>query len=101
MKYLILAPDYTGSCIQDEFEGEVPLEELLIPKEIADELTIWHIAYREIIPLAEKERDRRLNQIEKLDAQGLKLAKKLEELIPGGAKIKYFSEGKLQYLHFD
>ena len=98
MKYIVLMPDYTGSCIRDEFEGEIAMESLGLPKEIFNEITVWHNAYRKIIPLSEEEREQRIEEIEKLDAQGLELAKNLKTLVPGGAKVKYFSEGKLKYL---
>jgi hypothetical protein len=99
MKYIVLMPDYTGSCIRDEFEGEIAIESLGLPKEILNKITVWHNAYRKIIPLSKEEREQRIEEIEKLDAQGLELAKSLKTLVPGGAKVKYFSEGKLKYLH--
>ncbi len=98
MKYLIVIPDYTGSCIQDEFEGEISLDDLDLPKNLIQELNTWHKSYREIIPLNQKERIKKNKEIEKLDLQGLELVKKINDSIPGGAKIKYFSEGKLKYL---
>ena len=101
MRYLTLVPDYTGSCIQDDFEVNVSLEKLNLPKNFINQLTIWHNLYRAIIPLSENERKVRINEIEELDKQGLQLAKTLKKLIPGGAKIKYFSEGKLVYLPID
>ena len=98
MKYIVLMPDYTGSCIRDEFEGEIAMESLNLPKKTFNEITIWHNAYRKIIPLSKEEREQKIEEIEKLDAQGLEFAKSLKTLIPGGAKVKYFSEGKLKYL---
>lgn len=49
-------PDYTGPCIRDEFEGEITLNDLDLPKNIVGKLTIWHRAYREIIPLSKGEK---------------------------------------------
>lgn len=98
MKYIVLMPDYTGSCVRDEFEGEISVESLNLPEHILNEITTWHNAYRKIIPLSKEEREQRKEEIEKLDAQGLELAKSLKNLIPGGAKVKYFSEGKLKYI---
>lgn len=98
MKYIVIIPDYMGSCIRDEFEGEIAVESLELPDDIINEINAWHNNYRKIIPLSTKERGQRKEEIEKLDAQGLELAKCLETLIPGGAKVKYFSEGKLKYM---
>ena len=98
MRYLVIMPDYTGSCVREEFGEEVELEDLGLPRNVVDEIVIWHNSYREIIPLDEKEKKQRIDQIETLDTQGLKIAKQLKTLVPGGAKVKYFSEGKLKYL---
>ena len=99
MRYIVLMPDYTGSCVRDEFGEEIKLESLNLPKNILDEINIWHEAYRKIIPLTMEERTQKIDDIEKLDVQGLKIANSLKKLIPGGAKVKYFSEGKLKYIH--
>ncbi|MFW9873667.1 MAG: hypothetical protein ACFFG0_11220 [Candidatus Thorarchaeota archaeon] len=99
MRYIILMPDYTGSCIRDEFGEEIKLESLNLPKRILDEINIWHDAYRKIIPLSMEERTKKINEIEKLDVQGLKIAKSLKKLIHGESKVKYFSEGKLKYIY--
>jgi len=99
MKYIILMPDYTGSCIRDEFGEEINLKSLNLPKYILNEINTWHNEYRKIIPLDMKERSQKIEEIEKLDSQGLELARNLQKLIPGGAKVKYFSEGKLKYIH--
>ncbi len=98
MRYLTIMPDYTNSCINDDFEGPITLESLNLPKKFINKLTNWHDSYKEIIPLDENERQKKLFEIEELDKEGLELTKELKELIPGGAKIKYFSEGKLIYL---
>lgn len=98
MRYLTIIPDYTGSCIVDDFEGPVSLESLGLPKNFIDKVMSWHNSYRAIIPLDENERREKIFEIEELDKQGLLLAKELQKLISGEAKIKYFSEGKLTYL---
>ncbi|WP_032113839.1 hypothetical protein [Candidatus Paracaedibacter symbiosus] len=98
MKYLILSPSYSGSCIQDEFNGEIELEDLNLPKDFIEEINIWHFAYKKFIPLSKEQRNIYAHVMEALDNQGLEIASKLKTLIPGGAKIKYFSERKLSYL---
>ncbi|MGL5720597.1 MAG: hypothetical protein ACRCYP_07410 [Alphaproteobacteria bacterium] len=99
MKYLSIMPDYTGSCIKDDFSGEfVDLESMDLPKDFLEEILNWHSAYRKIIPLSEKERNKSLDEIEKLDIHGINIARKLIKL--KNIKVKYFSEGKLEYIYF-
>jgi hypothetical protein len=98
MRYLTVMPDYTQSCIKDDFDGYLELGELGIPQDFIDEVTEWHSVYREIIPLDDASRKSVMEQIDELDKQGLEIAKRLQTIIPGEAKVKYFSEGKLEYL---
>lgn len=98
MRYLTIRPDCTDSCLSDDFGKSVSIEDLDLPKNFINAITDWHNNYRKIIPLDSNERLKHISEIEKLDAQGLRIASKLQELIHGGAKIKYFSEGKLAYL---
>lgn len=98
MKYLTLIPDYTQSCVRDDFNGNVELEEFGLPQDFIMEIVSWHSAYRKIIPLDESQRNVLTNEIDKLDNQGLDFARRIAELVPGGAKVRYFSEGKLKYL---
>ena len=98
MKYLTLIPNYTGSCIQDDFEGQINLESLNLPHDFIEKLNVWHDSYKAIIPLNEQERKKISREIENLDDEGLQLAKTLKQLISGETKIKYFSEGRLAYL---
>ena len=60
MKYLIIMPDYTGSGIRDEFEGEISLNDLDLPIDFINEFTSWHNEYREIIPLDNEERKKKM-----------------------------------------
>jgi len=101
MKYLTIIPDYTASCLRDDFEGPIEVEELELPQDFIRELSSWHDSYRKIIPLGDEERAMRIEEIEQLDSKGLELAKKLKDLVPGGAKVKYYSEGKFKFLHVD
>lgn len=98
MKYLTIIPDYTGSCIKDDFTGRIDIKDLELPQDIIDEISSWHESYRVIIPLSEEQRAVRKREIDDLDKQGLELSKKLADLVPGGAKVKYFSEGLMKYL---
>ncbi len=98
MKYLTLIPDYTGSCIQDDCEGRIELDELRLPQNLVNEIIDWHKSYRKIIPLSEEQRLEKMREIERLDLQGLELAERISRLIPGDAKVRYYSEGKYKYL---
>ena len=98
MKYLVLAPDYSGSCIRNEFGEKVELGTLELPCSLIEEIDNWHNSYKKIIPLSIEERAKKTRYIETLDEKGLMIISKLEKGIPGGAKIKYYSEGKLRYI---
>ncbi len=98
MKYLTIIPDYTGSCIKDDFTGQIEIEELGLPQDFIDEISSWHESYKIIIPLSDAQRLAQMEEIEKLDKKGLKLSQKLTKLLLGGAKVKYFSEGLMKYL---
>ena len=97
MKYLIVAPEYTGSCIHDEFVGDINIEDLNLAPALIEEFTEWNEEYKKIIPLEEEERKKMAHEIERLDKKGVELSKTLVS-IPGGAKVKYFSEGKMEYI---
>lgn len=101
MKYLIIMPDYTQSCIVDEFNGRIDLKKLNLPESLFQEFEDWHYRYRKIIPLSDEQRKKHKEEIEKLDNQGLKLGLKLKEFMSEEIKIKYFSEGTLKFLPFN
>lgn len=96
MRFLTIASNYTGPCIQDNFEGPISIDQLGLSDSFIQEINVWNEAYKVIIPLSEK-----INEIELLDQHGLEIANKLQRLVPGGAKVNYFSEGKLKYLPID
>jgi hypothetical protein len=98
MRYITIAPDYTGSCIRDDFNGQLDLTDLDLPEDFIKEISMWHELYKEIIPLSEEQREDREKDINVLDFQGLRLAEKLKELMSRDIKVRYFSEGKLTYL---
>jgi len=99
MRYITLAADYTGSYLSDDFQGGIDCRELLINEELCKMLDAWNTDYKLIIPLGLADREKRYDEINKLDERGIFLAKKLTRAIPGGAKVKYFSEGRLQLLN--
>jgi hypothetical protein len=98
MAYLTIVPDYTGFCIKDDFAGQLAIEELRLPQAYIDAISSWNESYKAIIPLSEEQRQVRKKEIEELDRLGIEFSKILKDLVPGGAKVKYFSEGFLKYL---
>lgn len=99
MKYLTIMPDYTGSCIKDDFSGEpIDLDSMELPEDFLEKILSWQSAYRKIIPLPEEERKKLFEEIENLDNQGINIARKLIKL--KNVKVRYFSEGKLKYIYF-
>jgi hypothetical protein len=94
MRYLILSAVYLGSCLIDEFNGEVDLNSLGISPELIEEITLWQNSYAKFIPMSNDQRLSFITEMEKLDVAGIEIAKKLQLLIPGNAKVKYFSELK-------
>ena len=101
MRYLTVAAEYIGSCIKDDSQGQIDCHELLLDEDLCKELEEWNADYKVIIPLDMDEREQRYDEIKILDERGIRLAKKLTEAIKGGAKVKYYSEGKLKYLELD
>ena len=98
MRYLTIIPDYTGSCIKDDYIGQIDIDDLELPQDYVDEISSWNESYRIIIPLSDEQRAVRRREIENLDKKGLELSRKLTGLVLGGAKVKYFSEGLMKYL---
>jgi len=98
MKYLTLIPDYTSSCLKEDSIGYINIEDLGLPQSFTDRLLKWHESYRKIIPLGEDQRSKERETIMELDKEGLLLAKEMANLITGGAKVKYFSEGLMRYI---
>lgn len=101
MKYLVLAPDYTSSCIRDEFNGSIELSKLNLPVGLESEINEWHSLYKKIIPLGLEERKLRIREIDELDRIGIELVKKIEKSMTDKIKIRYFSESKLRFLSVD
>ena len=98
MKYLTIIPDYTSSCIKDDFVGQIDIKKLGLPQDYLEALSAWHESYRAIIPWNDEQRKRKKGEIRSLDEQGLVFSRQLSYLVPGGAKVRYFSEGLMQYI---
>lgn len=98
MRYLTLAAEYTGSCIKDDFSGQLEYSTLRLNDELSEELESWNEEYKKIIPLDIESRKLISNTIDALDEVGISLARKLAKSIQGEVKIKYYSEGRLKYI---
>lgn len=98
MRYLTIIPNYTGSCIKDDYTGQIDIKDLELPQDYVSKISSWHKSYRAIILLSDEQRATRKGEIEDLDKQGLEFSRRLTYLVSGGAKVKYFSEGLMKYL---
>jgi hypothetical protein len=98
MKYLVIVADYNSSGIKDKFEGELDRDDINLPETIWEELTDWVSKYQEIIPMDRKQRIKVREKIDELDKKGIALKQKIIDHCEGNAKVKYYSEGLLQYI---
>lgn len=99
MRYLTVAASYTDSGLQDDFDGPLTAEALNLPRSLSENLRLWNEQYQAVIPLSGEQRLQRqtTDVINALDAQGQVLSKEIARAL-GDAKVRYYSEGKLQYL---
>ncbi|HXY60775.1 MAG TPA: hypothetical protein VEH26_04120 [Chthoniobacterales bacterium] len=98
MRYLVVDADYRGTGIRDEFTGQITPESVGLPQDLVERITKWVADYQPIIPVPSRERWKRSGEIEKLDEIGLDLARAVEGHFGAGARVKYFSEGKLKQM---
>lgn len=98
MKYLVLTAEY-NSMLHDEFDSGFDYMDLNLPEELTGKLKEWYEDYWPIIQLNSVERARLNAEIHKLDKRGIELAKEVKFQF-GEAKVKYYSEGLLKYIHY-
>ena len=98
MKYLTIMPDYTGSCLWDNFAGNIALNSLQLSDDFINRLNAWHSAYKTIIPLDEAQRKAMFLEIDRLDQEGLLLTQELKRCLAEVVKIRYYSEGRGVFL---
>ena len=100
MRYLTLSADYGDLSLRDEAVGAVDLVSLGLAGDLLGDLQAWNSRYQPIIPMDMEERqfDGAAGLIDELDELGLALAGRLADALGGGAKVKYYSEGRLRYL---
>ena len=98
MKYLVITADYNTSGIKDEFEGTLDKGDIELSDELWSELESWVSAYQEIIPMTQEQRALEKDKIAKLDETGIAIKQKVSEHFNGEVKIKYYSEGLLEYI---
>ena len=99
MRYLTLTADYTQSPLRDDFVGPVVPEEIGLPWEMGDRIRDWNTRYRVVIPfdVADRACGPLSALIDELDEEGVRLATEIAEGLDG-AKVRYYSEGRLRYL---
>jgi hypothetical protein len=98
MRYLTITADYLGTGVKDDYAGPVDPQTLNLPQEIIQRISRWVAAYQPLILLNDNDRSFRKEEIERLDQDGLALARDIKNHFGEKAKIQYYSEGKLQRL---
>jgi hypothetical protein len=98
MRYLTITADYLGTGVKDDYAEPIDPQTLNLPQEITDRISRWVAAYQPLISLDENERSLRREEIERLDQDGLNLARDIKTHLREKAKIQYYSEGRLQRL---
>lgn len=100
MRYLTLSADYGALALRDDEAGPLNLADVDVPGDLRRDLVEWNSRYQPIVPM---EMDARQSTevaalIDELDQLGLALAGRLADALGGGAKVKYYSEGRLRHL---
>jgi hypothetical protein len=100
MRYLTLSADYGALSLRDEEAGPLALADVDVPASLTRELEAWNSRYQPIVPMDMEERQSGevAALIDELDQLGLALAGRLADALGGGAKVKYYSEGRLRHL---
>jgi hypothetical protein len=98
MKYLTVSADYRGTGIKDDFVGPVNPASLSLPTDLWKRVESWVGKYQPIIPMSPRERLLIQEQIEDLDSEGIAIARMIAEQSEDPVKVRYFSEGKLQFI---
>jgi hypothetical protein len=98
MRYLVLSADYMDFSIRDTADGEVDRNELSV--QLAEALRAWNAEYQSIVRLSPSERvsGDLPEQIAKLDRRGKALAEILASDLSDVREVRYYSEGKLDYI---
>jgi hypothetical protein len=96
MRYLTITADYQGSGISDDFAGEITPASLGLSQHLSKRIEEWVLKYQPIIPLDEEQRRLRLEEIERLDEEGIGLMQEVKTELGDAVKLSYYSEGKLR-----
>jgi len=100
VRYLTLAADYGALSLRDEEVGAVDLVDLDAPSDLVNDLVAWNERYQPIVPMDMEDRQAApaAATIDELDRLGIALAKRVAAAIGSGAKVKYYSEGRLRQM---
>jgi len=98
MRYLTLAADYGEVSIRDPLAGALTPNELGLPDELVADLAAWNGRYQPVVSADEMQRgvEPMASLIPDLDAEGLRLARRIADALEGEAKVRYYSEGLLK-----
>lgn len=98
MKYLTMSSDYASSGIKDDFGREIQRRDLPVEDVLWERLSEWLEKYNKIIMMEAQERKENINLINRLDNEGMQLARDFKNNLGSEYKIRYYSEGLLKYL---
>lgn len=99
MKYIILSASYhTNHCLRHEFSGESAFNDIVLTDAIMKKLESWNNKYFPILGGDEDEFQNVASIISTLDNEGMAIARAIQESSTERIKIKYYSEGVMQYL---
>lgn len=94
-----MSASYSGDCVRNEFGGEVDLNSLGVTVDTISNLVKWNSKYKQIMPMTREQRVEHHKLIKLLDSEGIELSYTLEAELSDSSKIKYYSEGLLQFVH--
>jgi len=89
-----MSVDYAGNYLVNEFDPNATVDSLNIPKELLLKLEKWNEEYTSNIPTGGLADASISSEYDHFDNRGIALAQEVISVIQGGAKIKYYSEGK-------
>ncbi|MFK0004324.1 hypothetical protein [Paenarthrobacter sp. NPDC090522] len=98
MRYVTLAADYLEPSIRDEVTGSMDATKWNLTPSLLHEVAVWNAEYQKIIPLDIRDRPSVAGLIDKLDSQGLELARRIGAELGSSTKVRYYSEGWLKLI---
>lgn len=98
LRYLTVSADCLNLNIRDERYGSMSLNELGLSDELSAALVEWVGDYQVVIPMTAVERTVNASLIDELDREGTSLAERIQNEVGVPVKVRYYSEGRLEYM---